>query len=514
MALEAPLARLLPAGALVVGLALGLWVAVAQAGPDALGSFDGHGDVGAPALAGSATWNGASQEYRLSAAGVNMWGPRDELHFVWKRLRGDFILRARVEFRGEGVDPHRKAGVIARTSLDPDSPYADAVVHGDGLTSLQFRRTKGGETEEVRSEVTGADVLQIERKGTTITVSAARFGELLRTSQVTDLDLGEDVYVGLFVCSHNPEVVEEAVFRNVRLVRPAPDDFVPYQDYLGSRLELLDVASGRRQVIRESKDPFEAPNWTLDGGSLIYNSSGHSPDRGRLLRFDLITREPTHIDTGTATANNNDHVISFDGTTLGISSHDGEGSTVYTLPVEGGEAKRITTLTPSYLHGWSPDGRWLVYTAGRNDQYDIYRIPSDGSGPEERLTDHAGLDDGPEYSPDGRYIYFNSTRSGTMQIWRMKADGSEPEQLTDDGYNNWFPHLSPDGTRVAFITFPKEVDPADHPYYKRVYLRLMPADGGEARVVAYVYGGQGTMNVPSWSPDGTMLAFVSNSGME
>ncbi len=155
-----------------------------------------------------------------------------------------------------------------------------------------------------------------------------------------------------------------------------------------------------------------------------------------------------------------------------------------------------------------------MYTGGRNDQYDIYRIPSDGSGPEERLTDHEGLDDGPEYSPDGRYIYFNSTRSGTMQIWRMKADGSDPEQVTDDEYNNWFPHLSPDGTRIAFITFPKEVDPADHPYYKRVYLRLMPAEGGEARVIAYVYGGQGTINVPSWSPDGTMLAFVSNTGIE
>jgi hypothetical protein len=516
MALEIPLARVLFVGVLAIALTtLGGWATAIQTMPRALGAFDGYGDVGDPAVAGSATWNAATQEYRVSGAGVNMWGPRDEMHLVWKRLEGDFILRARVELLGEGVDPHRKAGVIVRAGLEADSPYADAVLHGDGLTSLQFRRTKGGETEEIRAEVTGADVLQIERQGATVTASLARFGELFRTSQVSDLALGDEVYVGLFVCSHNPGVVEEAVFRNVRLVRPAPDGFRPYRDYLGSRLELLDVASGRRQLIRESKDPFEAPNWTLDGGALVYNVSGNAPDRGRLVRFDLMTRQPSFIDTGTVVGNNNDHVISFDGTMLGLSSHTTEGgSTIYTVPLGGGTPKRITTLTPSYLHGWSPDGKWLVYTGGRDGQYDIYRIPSDGSGPEERLTDHEGLDDGPEYSPDGRYIYFNSTRSGTMQIWRMKPDGSAPEQLTDDAYNNWFPHLSPDGTQVAFITFPREVDPADHPYYKRVYLRLMPADGGAVKVIGYVYGGQGTINVPSWSPDGTMLAFVSNSDLD
>ncbi len=128
------------------------------------------------------------------------------------------------------------------------------------------------------------------------------------------------------------------------------------------------------------------------------------------------------------------------------------------------------------------------------------------------MTKSKGLDDGPEYSPDGRFIYFNSARSGTMQLWRMKADGSEPEQITSDEWNNWFPHVSPDGQWIAFISFPKEVDPADHPYYKRVYLRLMPAAGGTPKVIAYVYGGQGTINVPSWSPDGKMLAFVSNTG--
>ena len=141
-------------------------------------------------------------------------------------------------------------------------------------------------------------------------------------------------------------------------------------------------------------------------------------------------------------------------------------------------------------------------------------MAADGSGDEVRLTDWKGLDDGPEYAPDGQHIYFNSARSGTMQIWRMKPDGSDPERVTSDESNNWFPHLSPDGRWIAFLSFGKEVDPADHPYYKQVLLRVMPAAGGSARVVAYVYGGQGTINVPSWSPDSRLLAFVSNTDLE
>jgi Tol biopolymer transport system component len=295
----------------------------------------------------------------------------------------------------------------------------------------------------------------------------------------------------------------------VRITTPAKRDFVPYRDYIGSRLEILDVGTGNATIVHRYQGSFQAPNWTPDGKALIYAQEGH------LYRFDLATHSATPINTGFATRNNNDHVLSFDGRVQGLSHHTAEdsgASIVYTVPAGGGTPKRVTAKGPSYLHGWSPDGRWLVYTGQRTNEFDVYKIPA-GGGDEIRLTTAPGLDDGPEFTPDGKYIYFNSSRTGRMQIWRMRPDGSGQEQVTNDGFNNWFPHISPDGKWIAYIAFPPDVAADDHPFYKHVLIRLMPIGGGPSRVIAYVYGGQGTINVPSWSPDGKRLAFVSNSGM-
>jgi hypothetical protein len=471
------------------------------------GEFEGQSDVGGARRVAPAGFDRRNESYAVNGSGTNMWGARDEFHFLWKKMRGDFILTARAVFVGRGKEAHRKLGWQVRSTLDADSPHASAVVHGDGLTSLQFRRTKGAETEEVKFERGGADVIQLERRGDTLVMSAARFGETFTRRSVESLPLGEEVYVGLFVCSHNAGVTERALFDGVRVTVPAPAGLVPYRDYIGSRLEILDVATGRRRTVHTVKDSLQAPNWTRDGRALVYNRNG------RLYRFDLRTKTASDIDTGFATSNNNDHVLSFDGRRLGISHHPREDdgrSVVYVLPATGGTPRRVTARSPSDLHGWSPDGRLLVYTGERGGEFDIYRIAVEG-GEEVNLTNAKGLDDGPEYAPDGKYIYFNSTRTGRMQLWRMRPDGTGQEQLTDDEFNNWFPHPSPDGRWLVFLSFGQDVRPEDHPFYKHVYVRLMPAGGGPARVLAYVYGGQGTINVPSWSPDGKRVAFVSNT---
>ncbi|MDZ7371719.1 MAG: biopolymer transporter TolR, partial [candidate division KSB1 bacterium] len=399
-------------------------------------------------------------------------------------------------------------GWMIRTALTPDSPYADAVVHGDGLTSLQFRRAFGNDTEEIKAEITAPDILQLERSGDRITMRAAHFGAPLQQTGSLELALGDTIYAGLFICSHEADVFEQARISNVRIEVPAPAGFRPYQDYGGSRLEILDIESGLRTIVYESPEPLEAPNWTRDGKALIYNS------RGLLYRFDLETQKIEKIDTGFAVRNNNDHVISFDGKLLGISNHvEGEaggGSAIFIVPIQGGKPRRVTAKTPSYLHGWSPDGKWLIYTAERNGQYDIYKISVKG-GKEIQLTNQPTLDDGSEYSYDGRWIFFNSARTGKMKLWRMKPDGSGQEQLTFDEWNDWFPHPSPDGKQILFLSYPPSIDPQSHPHYQHVMLRLLTLETGTIRVVAYLYGGQGTINVPSWSPDGKRAAFVSYS---
>jgi len=443
----------------------------------------------------------------MNGSGTNIWFNHDAFHFLYKKMKGDFILTASVEFTGKGVEQHRKLGWMIRQNLDSTAAHVSAVIHGDGLTSLQFRKAADTNMEEQKLTVSGPDIVQLERRGHDFIMSAAHFGEAFISEKISLESFSDEVFVGLFLCSHNAGVIEKATFTNVRITVPAKVDFVPYKDYIGSNIETLDVESGKRLILYKEAKSLQAPNWSKDGKYLVYNCEG------KLYHFDIEKKLPVLINTGFAQGNNNDHVLSFDGKMIGISDHTRDkdhNSIVYILPVEGGDPRLVTINAPSYLHGWSPDGKFLTFTGARNNEFDIYKIPVTG-GQEIRLTDAKGLDDGSEYSPDGNYIYFNSNRTGTMQIWRMKTDGSMQEQLTSGSLNNWFPHVSPDGKWVVFISFPKEVDPGDHPFYKHVYLQIMPANGGTSKIIAYVYGGQGSMNTPSWSPDSHKIAFISNT---
>jgi TolB protein len=481
-----------------------------------LGVFDDHLDVGKPKIAGSVGFDASAQTYVMKGSGYNIWFGRDEFQYAFKKLKGDFILTANFAFTHQGGDSHRKIGWMLRNSLDADAAHCSAVLHGDGLTVLQWRLLRGALMRDPQDEIFSSkkyySILQLERSGKTVIFKAAHSGEPLQLIGSTQMEsLNDSLYAGLFICSHDENNVEEAKIWNVRIDQPVPKDYNPDKfGYIGCRLEILDVTTGFRKIIKESKGRFEAPNWMPDGKKLLFN------ENGSLYAIPIEGGTPEKLNTGIADHNNNDHGISFDGKMLAISHHrqglPGGGSTVYVLPLKGGEPRQITESTPSYWHGWSPDGKNVAFVGMRDDKfYNIYTISIQG-GVEKQLTENKGWHyDGPEYSPDGKYIYYNGSESGTMQIWRMKPDGSSKEQLTFDDYNNWFPHLSPDGKWMVYISFPPDIDPKDHPSYKRVMLRLMSMTVGGSKVVAYLYGGQGTINVPSWSPDSNYISFVSNS---
>ena len=464
-------------------------------------------EIGNPKLKGSTQYDELRQTYTLTGSGLNMWANRDEFHFASAKITGDFILTTFCQFEGKGVNAHRKMGLMVRENLEPGSRYADCAIHGDGLTSLQYRIREDDLTLEIKAALSAPDIIQLERKGDTIIMRAARKGDPLIETARLPIAFRASVYAGIFVCSHDTSVIETARFSNFRIDVPAGDQVDGYKLPSASRLELLDVETGNRRVIYATKGHIEAPNWSKDGKYLICNSEG------LLYKFPLDTKIPEKINTGNVISNNNDHGLSFDGKMLAISSSvklpDGRsGSGIFTVPVTGGNPTAITQNVPSYWHGWSPDGKRLVFCAERNGDYDVWGIPSKG-GAEFQLTNSKGLDDGPEYAPDGKLIYFNSVRTGMMKIWCMTPEGGDQKQVSFGPYNDWFAHISPDGRKMVYISYPLTVPANSHPHNQRVLLQIQQVNSVHSKVLAYIYGGQGTMNVPSWSPDGKKIAFIS-----
>lgn len=491
-------------------LSLMLFVATVFAQtPNKIGLFEENVNIGNPLLLGKTSYNSATQEYTMQGAGINMWEKTDQFNFLWKKLKGDFIISANVKFLGNGINPHRKIGIIARNTLDANAAYADGAVHGVDLTSLQYRETSGDITKQIEISSFNPVSIELSRIGNVFTFSAATKGENYKSCS-KEIVLNGEVFAGLFICSHEENVLETAIFSNVRITIPAAKDFKPYKDYLGSHIEIMEVKTGLRKIVHTASNSLQAPNWTADGKYLIYNNSA-----GLMFRYSLSDGKEEQLNTGKIIANNNDHALSFDRKMIGLSSYTGDSrkSTIYIMPASGSD-KPIQITNPdlghSWFHSWSPDGKRLIYMGDRNKQQDIWSIEI-ATKKETQLTKTNTLDDGPEYTPDGKFIYFNSVRTGTMKIWRMKPDGSNQEQVTFDQYNDWFPHISPDGKQLVYLSFPAEINPIEHPFYKNVMLRIMPTSEGVPQTIAFIYGGQGTINTPSWSPDGKYVAFISNS---
>jgi hypothetical protein len=473
------------------------WAPRSAAGPP--GDFQGKADIGKVELPGSVEFDAARGEYRITGSGTNIWGDTDAFHFAWWKVAGDLEMTAEVHWVGEGKQAHRKAGWMVRQDLAADSPYADAVVHGDGLISLQYRRIRGGPTMEVKAPVKPPAAIRLERTGDLFSLSVAPGGASFQPIGSLTVSLSGPVHAGLVVCSHDATTRETAIFTNVGL--KTIDEKTGAVRVRESSLETIGVETGLRQLVYRARQHFEAPNWSPDGRRFLINR------QGSLYSLAVDARTPVRLDTGAADRCNNDHGFSPDGKWLAISHSNPRDSVVSVLPSGGGTPRQVTPAGPSYWHGWSPDGRTLAYCAERDGEFDVYTIPAAG-GNETRLTTAPGLDDGPDYSPDGKQIYFNSVRSGLMKIWRMNADGSQQEQVTTDAdFADWFPHPSPDGKCLVFLSYDKTV--TGHPADKDVVLRIMPLASGTPRVLATLFGGQGTMNVPSWSPDSKQVAFVS-----
>lgn len=269
---------------------------------------------------------------------------------------------------------------------------------------------------------------------------------------------------------------------------------------MASEVAIFNLETGHVKTVLRTERLVEAPNWTLDGKALVINGDG------RLYRVDLGNPGMVEIDTGFAKDCNNDHGISPDGKTLVISdSTEAGASRVYILPAAGGTPRLVTEKAPSYWHGWSPDGGRLAYVAKRGETFQVFTCPAAG-GEEFQVTHDFDHCDGPDYTPDGQWIWFNGERQGAVDLWRIAPDGARLEKMTDDDRVNWFPHPSPDGRHILYLAYKPGVK--GHPRDEDVELRLLPAEGGQPKMLLSLFGGQGTINVPCWAPDAKQFAFV------
>ena len=278
----------------------------------------------------------------------------------------------------------------------------------------------------------------------------------------------------------------------------------------GQRCEVwVASVSGEQELVYSTRNILlEAPNWTLDGRALILNGDGG------LWRLDLASGAIAEVPLDGVPELNNDHVLDPDGIGVFLSGDDGH---IYRAPLAGGSATRITDHDGSrhFLHGVSPDGRRLAYVDIEGGDFSkpgrLRTIPAAG-GASHDVEVGPGHCDGPEYSPGGDWLYLNtesfSSVPGHAQLARIRPDGSGFERLLDSSTVDWFPHLSPDGRLASYIRFPAGTQ--GHPANLPIDVVLVSTSDWTAPLHTWpVFGGQGTLNVNSWSPDSERFAYVA-----
>lgn len=468
-------------------------------------------DIGSVAVAGGASY--ANNAFRIKGT-LDIWNTSDGFHYVYQPLIGDGQIVARVT-GVENTNPHAKAGVMIRETLAADARHATMVVTPvDGVQFLR-RYADGGLTTPTNPQINKGRLpywVKMVRKGHEFSGYESTDGNAWVLTGRDTLQISNTAYIGLVASSHQQTVLNTSTLDSVAITK-TPQQSSP-ASAVTSHVTIISVDGKTKGVIFSAPRLFEAPNWSPDGKYLVLNSEG------KLWRLPVAGGELQPIPLGSVARVNNDHGISPDGREIVVSAN---GGPLFILPFAGGEPRRITEQTPSYYHGWSPDGNTLAYVAKQHESFDIYGISVKGGTPA-RLTMHAAHEDGPDYSPDGKWVYFNSDRAGGGgDIWRIPASGAgendaKAEQITNDDYVDWFPHPSPDGKHLVFLSYQKGTE--GHPANKDVVLRMMPLPGAapgaepaREKIVELVklFGGQGTLNVASWAPDSQRFAYVSYS---
>jgi TolB protein len=426
----------------VIGLCLAARMP-AQPSSSSLGIFESQSDVGSVTPPGKMAYDSATRTYTIDSAGANLWSTVDGFHFVWKKISGDVSLAADITFplTPAGASPHRKALLMFRQTLDSDAVYADAAIHGNGETALQYRRIKGDTTQDIAFNLGAPKTLRLEKRGDVITLFVSMHGEPLHQAGASiKLHLEEPFYAGIGVCAHNKDAVERATFANVEM-KPLPPPPTPSKMAVYSTLQTIAIDHNARManVVLTERSRIEAPNWSRDGKTLIFTRGG------KLWSIPVEGGKPAPIEIGELNDCTGSHGLSPDGKWLAMTCTmpNNPGRRVFIVPSSGGTPRVVTEHPDSYFHSWSPDGKTIAFTRPSHGSGNIYAISAEG-WPETALTTGSGISDDPDYSPDGKFIYFNSDRAGTMEIWRMRADGSQPEQVTFDGMSSWTPHPSPD----------------------------------------------------------------------
>jgi TolB protein len=473
----------------------------------AVGVFEGQSDVGSVTPPGTARYDLSTGIYTITSSGANLWSTTDGFHFVWKKASGDVSLTADIDFpeKTGAHNPHRKAVLMFRQTLDADGAYADVAQHGVGLTALQFREAKGDVTQSIELNIDPPKKVRLEKRGDVFTLFVSLHGEPLHAAGASiRLHLDEPFYAGIGLSAHDVTAQETATFTHLEFEQLAPPAAAG-ATALRSTVEAIEIDPNapRSTILYTAPGNAQAPNWFRDGSSLVFNQDG------KIYRIAADgTGAPQAVDTGAATGCNGSHGFSPDGKWLAITctTPGNPGNRVYVIPATGGTPRMVTANPDSYFHSWSPDGKTILFTRPSHGAIDIYAIAADG-GAETALTTGTGTSDDPDFSGDGQLIYFNTDRWGGMQIARMHADGSQVEQITSDKFRNWTPHPSPDGKWVVFLSYAPEV--TTHASNKEITLRLYSLEDGTTRVLRNLLGGNGTMNVSNWAPDSKRLAFVS-----